>query len=75
MNQIWSPIEEQFIRDNADIVTDEVGAAQLSAIVGRPISIYAWRKKRQKMGLHKAPGRGVCKVLQQHQPMAMRRVV
>lgn len=63
MNQIWTPMEEQFIKENADKVTDEVGAAQLSEIVGRPISVYAWRKKRQKMGLTKAPGRGVCKVI------------
>ncbi len=63
MNQIWTPIEEQFIKENADKVTDEVGAAQLSEIVRRPISVYAWRKKRQKMGLTKAPGRGVCRVI------------
>ena len=65
MNQVWTPLEEQFIRENADKVTDEVGAAQLSEIVARPISVYAWRKKRQKMGLTKAPGRGVCRVIKQ----------
>ncbi len=63
MNQIWTPMEEQFIRENADKVTDEVGAAQLSNIIGRHISVYAWRKKRQKMGMTKAPGRGVCRVI------------
>lgn len=62
MNQVWTPIEEQFIKENAGRVSDEVGAAQLSKIVGREITVYAWRKKRQKMGLRKAPGRGVCKL-------------
>ncbi len=63
MNQIWTHLEEQFIRENAGRLTDEVGAAQLSVIVGRNISVYAWRKKRQNMGLIKAPGRGVCKLV------------
>jgi len=63
MNQVWTEMEEQFIRENANKVTDEVGCAQLSEIVGRPISVYAWRKKRQKMGMRKAPGRGVCRIL------------
>ena len=63
MNQIWTAVEEQFIQENAGEVTDEVGAAQLSHIVGRHISVYAWRKKRQKLGLVKAPGRGVCKLV------------
>jgi len=63
MNRIWTSMEEKFILDNANQVTDKVGAAQLSDIVGRPISVYSWRKKRQKLGLTKAPGRGVCKLL------------
>ena len=63
MNQVWTAMEEKFVLDNADKVTDEIGAAQLSEIVGRPISVYAWRKKRQKLGLTKAPGRGVCKLV------------
>jgi len=63
MNQVWTPFEEQFIRENAANVTDEVGAAQLSQIVRRTISIHSWRKKRQKMGIRKAQGRGVCAVV------------
>lgn len=62
MNQVWSPVEEEFIKQNAGKVTDEVGAAQLSEIVRRRISIHSWRKKRQKLGITKLPGRGVCKV-------------
>jgi hypothetical protein len=65
MNQIWTEIETQFIRENAALLTDKVGAAQLSSIVGRHISVNAWRKKRQArqaLGLTKAPGRGVCKL-------------
>ena len=64
MNQVWTILEEQFIRENAGQVSDVLGAAQLSKLTGRQISVYAWRKKRQKMGLKKAPGRGVCKLEQ-----------
>ncbi len=73
MNQIWTPMEEQFIKENADKVTDEIGAAQLSEIVGRLISVYAWRKKRQKLGLTKAPGRGVCKLVARQSHFTPRR--
>ena len=62
MNQVWSAIEEQYVAANAANLTDAVGAMQLSAITGRKITAYAWRKKRQKLGLVKAPGRGVCKL-------------
>jgi len=63
MNVVWNNVEEQFIRENAHKLTDKAGAAALSEISGRFISVYAWRKKRQKMGLRKAHGRGVCKLI------------
>jgi len=62
MNSVWNEIERQFIRENAANVTDEEGARLLSDIAGRTITVHAWRKQRQKMGLKKAPGRGVCKL-------------
>lgn len=62
MNQIWTAIEEQFVRENAGKLTDKKGAEMLSEQTGRRISVYAWRKKRQKMGLVKAPGRGICRL-------------
>lgn len=60
MNKIWTNEEEQFIRSNADKLTDKEGAKQLSAITGRRVTVYSWRKKRQLLGLRKAPGRSVC---------------
>jgi hypothetical protein len=60
MNQVWSEAEKQFIRDSAGKLTDEVGAIELSKVCGRIITVNAWRKQRQKMGIKKNPGRGVC---------------
>jgi hypothetical protein len=60
MNRVWNEVERQFIRDNAGVLTDEVGAKQLTEISGREITVHAWRKQRQKLGLKKSPGRGVC---------------
>jgi len=65
MNEVWTSIEEQFIRDNAAVLTDQEGAIQLGQVMGRPISTYAFRKKRQKLGLKKAHGRGVCRLVGQ----------
>ena len=62
MNQVWSEGERNFIRENAEHLTDKQGAAKLSRLVGRNITVNAWRKQRQKMGISKKPGRGVCKV-------------
>ena len=39
MNNIWNENERQFIRDNAAILTDAQGAAQLSKITGRYLSV------------------------------------
>lgn len=65
-NQVWTEFEKTFIQQNADKVTDAVGATQLSEIVGRKISIHSYRKKRQEMGIQKAHGRGVCRVVTSH---------
>jgi hypothetical protein len=62
MNKIWSEIEVAFIKENAGKLTDAKGAEKLSQLVGRPISVHAWRKQRQKMALRKLPGRSVCRL-------------
>ena len=65
MNQVWTEQEKLFIRENSSILTDKEGADQLSNIVGRRITIHAWRKQRQKMDITKMPGRGICRVKRQ----------
>ena len=60
---IWSDVEKNFIRDNAATMKDGDAAEALSKIVGRPISVYAWRRQRQMMGIKKGRGRGICKVV------------
>lgn len=62
MHKVWTDVETSFITNNAGIITDAVGAAQLSNLTGRPVSVHAWRKQRQKLGIRKLPGRGVCKL-------------
>ena len=62
MNQVWSQAEKEFIKDAAGRLTDEAGAIELSKVCGRVITVNAWRKQRQKMGIKKKPGRGICSV-------------
>jgi len=62
MNKVWSETEKQFIKENSGRISDEVGAAKLSEIVARNITIHAYRKQRQCMGIRKKPGRGICAV-------------
>lgn len=62
MNQVWTEVERKFVQDNASILTDQQGSEQLSAISGRKITLYAYRKQRQKLNIVKGQGRGVCKV-------------
>lgn len=62
-NEVWSEAEKNFIRDSAEHLTDAQGAVELSKVAGRPITIDAWRKQRQKLGIRKKPGRGICSVI------------
>lgn len=60
VNKVWSDDEREYVRANAGTMTDDALAMSLTRIVGRPISRQAVRKQRQKMGLRKRHGRGVC---------------
>jgi len=61
-NVVWTELERQYIRTNASKMSDEEGARTLSGIVRRKISVHAWRKQRQSLGIKKESGRGVCKI-------------
>ena len=62
MNQVWSEAEKEFIKESASRLTDAAGAIELSKVCGRIVTVNAWRKQRQKMGIKKNPGRGICSV-------------
>lgn len=63
MNKKWNKVEEDFIRNNANSMTDAQMAKELSHVLSREVSMYALRKKRQKLGIKKCHGRGICKVV------------
>lgn len=63
MNQIWTEIEKQFIRDNAATMKDKELAEELTRKTGRIITTQSVRKQRQKLGIQKKQGRGVCGVV------------
>lgn len=62
MNRVWTEVEREFVRKNAGNLTDEHGARKLGELVRRDITKEAWRKQRQKLGIKKKPGRGVCEL-------------
>jgi len=62
MNIKWSPEDRQFIRDNAHCMKDKDIAAEITLRSGRFVSLGAVRKMRQRMGVTKKSGRGVCKL-------------
>jgi len=64
VNKVWTETEKLFIRDTANHMTDEQGSSELSRITGRLITVDAWRKQRQKLGIKKKPGRGICAVVE-----------
>tara|TARA_Y100001963_G_scaffold5998_1_gene7756 strand:+ start:8861 stop:9187 length:327 start_codon:yes stop_codon:yes gene_type:complete len=64
MNKVWTEEEKQFISNNANMMTDKVLSAKLSQITGRNVTLQAVRKQRQKMGIAKQPGRGICAVVE-----------
>ena len=62
MNAVWTEQEKEFVKQNAGVLTDKEGAEKLSRVTGRNITLHAWRKQRQKIGISKMPGRGICKI-------------
>lgn len=60
MNKVWLESERQYIRDNSNEKKDVEIAKELTRMTGRNVSLQAVRKQRQKMGLNKMPGRGIC---------------
>lgn len=62
MNKVWSNEEKEYILQNAATLTDKEGAEKLTQLMGRTVTLAAWRKQRQKLGIKKSPGRSVCKI-------------
>ena len=60
MNIKWTVEEKEFIKDNAGFMKDKELARELENKSGRSITVDALRKVRQKLGIKKKHGRGVC---------------
>lgn len=63
MNIKWSETEKNFIRENAHRLKDSEIATELTASSGRHVTLQSVRKMRQKLGIKKLSGRGVCGVV------------
>jgi len=62
MNIKWSVEDRQFIKEHAAHIKDKDLAKALTLRVGRPISLGAVRKLRQRLGIIKKSGRGICEL-------------
>ena len=60
MNRKWTEKDLQYIRENAENLKDRELATELSKASGRTVSLGAVRKMRQRLGIGKRSGRGVC---------------
>jgi len=63
MNVKWSVEDRQFIRDNAANMKDKELALALEQRTGRSVTLGSVRKIRQRMGVNKKGGRGICELL------------
>lgn len=62
MRIIWTDEEKEYVRANAGVLTDQQMADNLTRITGRHVPMSGARRQRQKMGLKKKHGRGVCQL-------------
>jgi hypothetical protein len=62
MNIKWSENEKTFVRENAHRMKDKDIAKNLTEQSGREVSLQAVRKMRQKLGVKKKSGRGICEL-------------
>jgi len=60
MNIKWQDGDRDFIRANAATMKDKDLAVALGKLTGREVTLDAVRKERQKLGIAKKPGRGIC---------------
>jgi len=63
MNKKWTIEEENYLKANANDFKDEELAKELTNITGKKFTKIAIRRKRQKLGLVKARGRGKSEVI------------
>ena len=63
MNSKWTENDKNFLRENANKMKDIEIAQALTESTGRKVSLEAVRKQRQKLGIKKAAGRGIVKVV------------
>ena len=64
MNIKWTDEERQFIKDNAAFMKDKELAEKISEMSDRKVTLDAVRKVRQKLGIKKKQGRGICGIKQ-----------
>tara|TARA_R100000742_G_C4254420_1_gene72462 strand:- start:570 stop:782 length:213 start_codon:yes stop_codon:yes gene_type:complete len=64
MNIKWTDKERQFIIDNAATMKDKDLAEKISEMADRTVTLDAVRKVRQKLGIKKKRGRGICGITQ-----------
>jgi hypothetical protein len=60
---LWTNKEEDLLRQNAANSSDEEIADMLWARFGRKIGASGVARKRRRLGIKKAPGRGIRKVI------------
>lgn len=65
MYVVWTDETRAFIKASAPTMKDKELAEILTRMLGRPVSLQAVRKQRQKMGVAKAHGRGISKLAEQ----------
>jgi len=69
-NIVWTEAHKEFIRQNAGRMKDWEIATTLSRLLGRTISLSAVRTTRQRLGIRKRRGRGLCEVTSRTDPAA-----
>lgn len=62
MNKVWTESDKNFVKTNAKKLTDKEMAVKLSEMTGRNVTKEAARKLRQRLGIQKENGRGICRV-------------
>jgi len=60
MNVKWTSEEKQYIIDNSSHLKDKELSEKLTEKSGRAVTLDAVRKMRQKLGIKKKHGRGIC---------------
>ena len=75
VNKTWSKEDKDYVLENAGRMLDQEIADNLGLRTGKVVTLYSVRHIRQRLGIRKKEGRGVCEIRRLSPPIVAMSIV